>query len=178
LGNQTIYSLAISGNNIIAGTDSYGVCLSPDVGTNWFNKNQGFSTNLRVNAFIIGNNFLFAGTENNSVWRRSVTEIIGIKQISENVPSEYSLSQNYPNPFNPATKIKFNIPPFEGGKGGMTVLKVYDILGKEIETLVNEKLIAGTYEVTFSRSNYPSGVYLYSLTTNGFSETKKMLMIK
>jgi hypothetical protein len=103
---------------------------------------------------------------------------IGISQISTNVPEKFSLEQNYPNPFNPSTKIKFDVPAFERGEGGMTVLKVYSNLGNEIATLVNDKLQPGTYEVTFNASQYSSGIYFYKLQTDNFSETKKMLLIK
>ena len=68
--------------------------------------------------------------------------------------------------------------PLKKGEGGMIILKVYDILGKEIETLVNEKLNAGTYEVTFSGSNLPSGVYFYQLRTGDFVNTKKLILLK
>jgi len=108
---------------------------------------------------------------------------VGIKQISTTVPSEYKLYQNYPNPFNPSTIIRYQItpltPPFgKGGTGGFVTLKVYDILGKEVATLVNNKQIPGVYEVTWEASQYPSGIYFYRLVSRDFSETKKMLMIK
>ncbi len=108
---------------------------------------------------------------------------VGIKQISSVVPSEYKLYQNYPNPFNPSTIIRYQItpltPPFgKGGTGGFVTLKVYDILGKEVATLVNNKQIPGVYEVTWEASQYPSGIYFYRLISGDFSETKKMLMIK
>jgi hypothetical protein len=98
---------------------------------------------------------------------------IGIQPISSNVPSEFSLQQNYPNPFNPTTNIKFNIP-----KRDNVTLKVYDLLGKEVATLVNEKLQAGTYEVKFDGSNLPSGIYFYKLESESFRETKRMILIK
>jgi hypothetical protein len=108
---------------------------------------------------------------------------IGINKISNEVPSSFKLEQNYPNPFNPTTKIKFDIatnnPPFnKGGQGGLITLKIYDILGREIQTLVNEKLNPGTYEVTFDGSNLASGIYFYQLKSGNFIETKKMLLIK
>jgi|WetSurMetagenome_2_1015567.scaffolds.fasta_scaffold04721_2 predicted acyl esterase len=98
---------------------------------------------------------------------------IGVQQISSNVPDKYSLSQNYPNPFNPTTNIRYQI-----ANNSFVILKVYDILGKEIATLVNEKLQAGTYEVKFDGTNLPSGVYYYRIETGNYSETKKMLLIK
>ena len=101
------------------------------------------------------------------------TILSNVSQISGILPIEFKLSQNYPNPFNPATNIKFSIP-----KNSNVILKVFDMLGKEISTLVNEKLNAGEYERSFDGSNLPSGVYFYKLTSGEFTETKKMLMIK
>jgi hypothetical protein len=109
------------------------------------------------------------------------------------VPTEFVLQQNFPNPFNAQTKIKFTIPSNvksetsnefalrKGGQGGLSLvqLRVYDITGKEIETLVNENLKEGSYEITFDGSNLFSGVYFYSLYVDGkLAQTKKMLMIK
>jgi len=95
------------------------------------------------------------------------------------------LHQNYPNPFNPSTKIKFDIInplfPIESGsstRGENVSLKVFDITGREIQTLVNEQLNPGTYEVTFDGSNYASGIYFYQLRTGEFTETKKFALIK
>jgi S-formylglutathione hydrolase FrmB len=116
---------------------------------------------------------------------------IGIEQLSSEVPQKFILYQNYPNPFNPTTKIKFDVPSnqsplYERVVGGFVTLKIYDILGREVATLVNEKLQPGTYEVEFDGSNYPSGVYFYNLivsdpeTSSGssFTETKRMVLIK
>jgi hypothetical protein len=89
------------------------------------------------------------------------------------VLSEFILYQNYPNPFNPITKISWQSPV-----GGWQTLKVYDILGREISTLVNENRPAGNYVIEFNISNLPSGVYFYKLQTGDFVETKKMLLLK
>jgi len=88
-------------------------------------------------------------------------------------PDKYILSQNYPNPFNPATKIKFDLI-----KSGLVKLTVYDILGKEVATLVNENLSPGSYESDFDGSNLPSGVYFYRIETNEFTQVKKMILNK
>lgn len=98
---------------------------------------------------------------------------ISVKKISEIVPDNFELSQNYPNPFNPNTNIKYQI-----AKSKDVNLKVFDILGKEVATLVNEKQTPGVYEITFDGSKLPSGVYFYRLSTGDFSETKKMILIK
>ncbi len=107
----------------------------------------------------------------------------GIKNISSEIPKEFSLSQNYPNPFNPKTKIRFEIPPLEGARGRIVKVFIYDILGREITTLVNEQLSPGTYEVDFDpgksgQAGFTSGVYYYSLITESFKETKRMVFIK
>ena len=102
---------------------------------------------------------------------------IGINKISEEVPTTFRLEQNYPNPFNPTTKIKFAIPV--GQRHAFdTQLKIFDILGREIQSLVNEKLDPGSYEVTFDGSNLASGIYFYQLKTDSYIENKKMVIIK
>jgi hypothetical protein len=106
------------------------------------------------------------------------TVLTGINQIISEIPGTFKLFQNYPNPFNPVTKIRFDIPPLVKVGSGMATLKIYDITGREIQTLVNEQLQPRSYEVTFDGSNLPSGVYFYQLRAGNFIETKKMLMIK
>ena len=96
-----------------------------------------------------------------------------VNQISSEIPERFSLYQNYPNPFNPTTNIKFDIQ-----KTSATKLIVYDALGREVATLVNEKLKAGSYQVDWDGSNYTSGVYFYKLTAGDFVEVKKMLLVK
>ncbi len=101
----------------------------------------------------------------------------------EVVPTKFELSQNYPNPFNPSTKIRFTIPasslnPFSKGEGTFVSLKVYDVLGNEVATLVNEEKPAGVYEVTFDAAQLSSGIYFYRLTAGSFTETKKMTILK
>ncbi len=96
---------------------------------------------------------------------------------------DFYLHQNYPNPFNPVTKIKFTIPqadsPLPGvTRGGLITLKVYDILGRKITTLVNEAKQPGTYEIEFNAEGLPSGVYYYQLKSGSFIETKKMIILK
>jgi hypothetical protein len=118
-------------------------------------------------------NMLVVGTHGRGSFSTQITSPISVQTISSEVPSAYSLFQNYPNPFNPSTKIHYEI-----SRNGFVRLIIFDILGKEITTLVNTNQQAGTYETTFNASQYPSGVYFYRLTTNGFTETKKMLLIK
>ena len=98
---------------------------------------------------------------------------VGISQISTTIPDGYSLSQNYPNPFNPSTKIGFAIP-----SNGLVTIKVYDVSGREVTTLVNERLNAGIYSVDFDGGSLASGLYFYTLETAGHRETKKMILLK
>ncbi len=99
-------------------------------------------------------------------------------EVSVEAPQTFSLEQNYPNPFNPSTKIKYSIPANVNGQTSNVILKVYNVLGNEVATLVNENKQAGDYEITFDGSNLSSGVYLYKLESGNIVETKKMLMIK
>ncbi len=95
------------------------------------------------------------------------------EQLGAGIPDAYSLKQNYPNPFNPVTNIDFSIK-----KAGLVNLKVYDILGKEVSTLVSNKLEAGKYTYVFDASKLSSGTYFYKLEVNGYSETKRMTLVK
>jgi hypothetical protein len=113
--------------------------------------------------------------------------VTDVKEKTPAIPTEFSLSQNYPNPFNPSTTIKYTIPnvtlsPDKNGNGARVVLKVYDILGSEVATLVNEEQSAGTYEVQFNPASsirvLASGIYFYCLQAGNYIETKKMLLLK
>ena len=140
----------------------------------------------------------FGGTSLNGNWILTITDgaatntgtllgwglrfngsyLVGTQNISEIVPSSYTLNQNYPNPFNPVTKIKFQIKDSR-----FVTLIVYDILGREVATLDNEKLNAGTYETQFSINSITgnqkaSGVYFYRMEAGDFKDVKKMILIK
>jgi hypothetical protein len=93
--------------------------------------------------------------------------------VNENKIQDYYLSQNYPNPFNPFTTIRYQIPTTE-----IVSLKIYDVLGRELLSLVNEEKPAGSYKVEFDAARFSSGIYFYSLTAGKFRETKKMVLLK
>ncbi len=99
--------------------------------------------------------------------------ITGVQPVSSIIPDRFELKQNYPNPFNPSTKIEYSIP-----KNGLVTLKIYNMLGQEIRTLISEFHNSGTYSVEFNASEFASGTYFYSLQTEGFIETKKMVLLK
>ena len=98
---------------------------------------------------------------------------VGIINEINNIPKVFALSQNYPNPFNPSTIINYEIP-----ESGLVTIKIYDVLGREVSTIVNEEKSPGRYKVKFNGSNLASGLYLYRITSGNFSETKKMLLMK
>lgn len=112
------------------------------------------------------------GARNNGSISKS-DGLTAVIPISTNTPGSYQLSQNYPNPFNPTTNIRFAIP-----KNSLVTMKVYDALGREVTTLVNEFKNAGTYQVDFNALNLSSGIYFYTIKAADFAETKKMMLVK
>ena len=97
------------------------------------------------------------------------------------IPKVFRLYDNYPNPFNPSTTILFHIPLSEGvseGRGVLTSLVIYDLLGREVKTLINEQLLPGAYSVKFDGTNLASGLYFYKLVSGSFTDIKKMILVK
>jgi hypothetical protein len=109
-----------------------------------------------------------------------VNDLNKIYVSGNNLPVQYSLEQNYPNPFNPSTKIRYSIPSvtLSGVEGSLVTLKVYDVLGNEVVTLVNEEKPVGNYEVEFNASGFASGIYFYKLQAGSFNQVKKMILMK
>lgn len=118
-------------------------------------------------------NAIIASSRMQGIMLTKYANATSIKQISSEIPESFNLGQNYPNPFNPVTVINYELRVTN-----YVTLKVFDISGKEVAALVNEKQNAGTYTVTFDASGLSSGTYFYRLTTNDFSETKKMILTK
>ncbi len=119
------------------------------------------------------NNVYVTGTGYNNTITVKYSQTTGIEPISNEIPLKFNLSQNYPNPFNPVTKINYTLPT-----STYVSLKVYDVLGNEIETLIMVKQNAGNHSAAFDGSGIASGIYFYKLVTDNFSETKKMILIK
>jgi photosystem II stability/assembly factor-like uncharacterized protein len=171
---------------------SYGYCSkTTNGGQNWFLLITPTKIRIKSIAIATGSIAYLAGEYGMILKTTTGGEPIGIQPISSGVPRHFHLSQNYPNPFNPTTKIKFNVSSDSRFRGNdNVVLKIFDVLGREIAVLVNEQLSPGTYEVEWSAvgggSNYSSGVYFYRLTVtdasspkaNPLSITKKMVLIK
>jgi hypothetical protein len=165
------------GVNLFAGTGGGGVFVSTDNGAHWTDANAGLTVTDVRSLAIVGDN-LFAGTVG-GVWRRPVSEIITSVPISSgDVPERFRLEQNFPNPFNPTTNVSFALPNRESVR-----LKVYDILGKLVFTLVDREMGSGTYTVSWdgkdlNGSKVTGGVYFYRLEAGSFTAVKKMLMVK
>ncbi|MBI3005476.1 MAG: T9SS type A sorting domain-containing protein [Ignavibacteriales bacterium] len=158
-----------SSGNVFAAAG--GVFRSTNNGGNWtaINSGLGYSS---VNVVATNSSgYIFAGTSNGVF--RSVQSTTSVKEVSSHVPTAFALEQNYPNPFNPSTRIKFQVP-----SSRFVGLKIYNLLGQEVASLVNEEMKPGSYEVTWDATGFPSGVYFYRLTTDGFLETKKLVLIR
>ena len=186
--NQTIY-----GNQILSSV--YFPSYSTGYITTWWGEivkttNSGVSwqsyktitPNSLYSTFFINDYTGYLGGLSGTILKTTTGGVpIGIKPISNSVPDKFILYQNYPNPFNPTTKIKFDIPtlPLTKGAGGMnTKLTIYDILGREVTTLINENIQPGTYEIEWNAANFASGVYFYQLRAGDFVQTKKLVLLK
>ncbi len=146
-------------------------------GTAWWNSNQGLPSTLHyihMGSLSSQGNLLVAADSNLYYG----TPVISIKPINVNVPKNTKLVNNYPNPFNPSTKIKFDVAQEMNNSGRNVNLAVYDVLGREITTLVNEDLKWGTYEAEWDASNQPGGIYFARLTAGEYRETIKMVLVK
>jgi len=166
-----------------------------DAGVTWVIQNINDPRIFGTGVFMLNVTTGWVVGDEGVIYKTTNGGALGLHPVSSEIPNEYSLGQNYPNPFNPVTKIKFDIPLLPAkpqawrgvdaeGRRGVSII-IYDILGREIEVLVNEQLNPGSYEIDFDGTNYPSGVYYYKLMidasaslSTGFSETKKMILLK
>ena len=149
-----------------------GIFFSADDGTTWSKVMSGLPAEDVLTLALSPDGYLFAGTEGAGVFR-SVDRITAVESPEVNVPVAFRLYQNYPNPFNPGTTIRFALP-----KTGHVTLKIYNLLGQEVATLVDERLAAGEHRVTWQPHNLPGGVYLYRLQAGEYREVKKMVLMR
>ncbi len=169
---SNINSLLVYNDNVVAAAGLGGISISNDGGFNWSDASTGL-TDMSCYSLGISGTFMFIGTLG-GVWYRPLSEIITSVNEKHNViPNEYSLYQNYPNPFNPSTTITYELP-----KASFVTLKVFDMLGREIKSLVNGYKSQGKYSVNFNASNLASGVYFYKIESGEYSSIKKMLLLK
>ena len=147
------------------------VITTTNGGDNWIVQSTGSSVELWSVDFANDSVGYAIGT--NVVLKTTNGGVTFIRGTPNNIPDEYALYQNYPNPFNPSTNIRFDIPTSNHVK-----IIIYNTLGKEVVTLVNEKLSVGSYEVDWNANNYSSGIYFYKLIATDFSAIKKMVLLK
>ena len=179
LQNTQIVGFATSGANVYAVCDAQ-VLLGANNGTNWNGISLPSRFDQITSVAVIDTN-IFIGTNNNSdfikgatVWTISTNQIVtGVKSQPAIAPASFSLEQNYPNPFNPSTQIRFSV-----AQAGIVSLKVYDVLGREVATLVDRELNPSTYTVTWNAANVAGGAYFYRLQSGKVAETKKLLLMK
>lgn len=171
LTGMRVNSLTVSNNKISALINTDKIYFSSNNGSSWSLVGDGSIDDFLTNLWSI-NEFIYVGSHEGVLWRRLLSEITGV-ELEKTVPNNYQLYQNYPNPFNPTTKIKYSIP-----QTSFVTLKVYDILGRGVTTLVNEEKPVGNYEVEFSSNALANGIYFYRLQTGNFVETKKMILLK
>jgi photosystem II stability/assembly factor-like uncharacterized protein len=144
-----------------------------DGGATWELKNIGTKHNLISICFVDEQNGWISG-DNGSILATTNGGATFIEEYKfNNIPTDYYLSNNYPNPFNPTTTINYHIPELN-----FVTIKVYDVLGNEVATLINEEKPSGNYEIEFNATGLPSGVYFYRLQAGSYVETKKMVLMK
>jgi hypothetical protein len=191
LNSTSVSALTSFGTTLIAAA-GFGLYSSSNSGTNWIPINTGlpnsfgiiyptFNTLAAVPAS--GGSTVFAGSFLLGIWRRPVSQITGVLPGVSAIPEEFSLAQNYPNPFNPETVIRYQL-----SVASNVHLAVYDLLGREVSTLVSEREGPGSYEVKFSAkggsasggdgAGLSSGVYFYKLTANNLVQTRKLMLLR
>ncbi len=154
-----------------SGTPGKEIYLSTDLGESW-NKIDCMLTCDDLVSIEIDSGYIFAVTKD-GVLLKGTGKVTSVPSGSVPIPTSFALHQNYPNPFNPTTNIEYRI-----ANSGFVSLKVYDVLGREVATLLNEVRKPGGYQITFDARGLASGVYFYRLTAGGFSQVKKMLLTK
>ena len=171
--NTFVTALAVSGTNLFAGTRG-GVELSTNNGTSWATVNTGFPYFRPVpRCFAVSATDLLAGFID-GLFRRPLSEMItSVKTLSTYLPMEFSLRQNHPNPFNPTTTIDFHIPV-----RCEVIIRVVDMLGKEVAVLANGQLSSGAYSTEWNATGVASGIYYYQLRAGDFVQTKKLVLMK
>jgi len=172
ISDSVVFAFSKKDSTLIASNFKDGLFISKDLGQNWICKGEELK-GKDVRALWIVGDYLFAGCMGFGVWRRPISEIVFVKQISNLVPVQNQLYQNYPNPFNSSTIIKYQLK-----KENYITIKIYDIIGREVKTLVNGSMEAGTYQTEWNAEGLPSGIYFCRIKAVDFTAVKSMMLIK
>jgi hypothetical protein len=147
--------------------------MSSDLGQTWVQINDSIFSGNVVKTMVTTKKYLIAGTQSGA-WRLPLASVItSVNDITIHLPTDYVLSQNYPNPFNPSTTISFTLP-----LRSFVSLKVFDLLGRGVATIVSDELSAGTYTRQWNAANISSGIYFYRLQAGKYVETKRLILLK
>jgi hypothetical protein len=149
------------------------IVRTTDGGASWTSQSINPTDTLLGVSFTDANTGTAVGN-NGTILRTNTGGVTAVKEyVSTTIPTGFSLMQNYPNPFNPNTAIRFSL-----AEASFASLKVYNIVGQEITTLVNKRMSPGIYEVSWNANGLPSGVYFYRLQVGSYTETKKLVLLK
>lgn len=171
---SAVNSLTVLSPFIFAGCNNGGITISTDNGNSW-TVTDTLPVKTGIYSILTDGKFLFTVSGQNIFWRRPLSEIINDVKINraDLAPTKFELKQNHPNPFNPATTIEYNVP-----ERTHVQLFIYNMLGRKICELVNEDKSSGSYRVTFDASHLSSGVYFYSMHAAGYTQTRKLIVVK
>lgn len=169
-----VYYPGVSTSTYLAATD-VGVFITNDHGTTWTELASGLPNTVAIHLdYNEAANRIRVATHGRGVYETTITT--GVISYSNDVPSAFTLEQNFPNPFNPTTTIRYSVP--SGTVSQRVTLVVYDMLGKHVETIVDQPHAPGTYTATWDARGIASGMYLYRLTSGGFSATRKLMLLR
>ena len=171
-----ILCFAARKTTVVAGNSKGYVYLSESSGQRWKLVSPPLN-GAAVYSLAFNSSYIFAGT-GDGIWRYWYPDTVSNTNQVKELPAGFALEQNYPNPFNPVTKIKYSIPGIGTSNYLPVQLKIYNLLGREVATLVKEQQAPGQYEVRFDGSKLASGVYIYRLQAGSFVSVKKLMLLK
>jgi photosystem II stability/assembly factor-like uncharacterized protein len=174
INTRTAYAMAVISPYMFTGGDNSSMTFSTDNGNTWSYADT-LPVKAGITSLLTDGKYVYAAPYQKGVWRRPIREIVNGIQIDKPhaMPASYSLKQNYPNPFNPTTVIEYSVP-----ERTHVQLLVFNTLGQKVSELVNEEKNAGSYRATFTASHLTSGVYFYTIRAAGYTETKKLMLVK
>jgi hypothetical protein len=168
--DDPIVGMARNKDGVLFAVGIADIYKSGDMGTNWISIGSGLPFGINNNLCITTQGDLYVGTQSNGIYA-SISIVTAV--VESNREKSYSLDQNFPNPFNPSTTISFSLPT-----KSFVSLKIFDLLGRNVATIVAEELPAGNYQRQWNASMFSSGVYFYSLQAGRFTETKHLLLLR